>query len=41
MLSIVVKHALQLSGLSKTILPMKENDEQMEHLIRYVELYLE
>ena len=32
MLATVIRHALQLSDLSKTILPMKEDNVQMEQL---------
>ena len=33
MLATVIRHTLQLSDLSKTILPMKEDDVQMEQLL--------
>ena len=32
MLATVIRHPLQLSDLSKTILPMKKDDVQMEQL---------
>ena len=31
---LVIRHTLQLSDLSKTILPMKEDDVQMEQLYK-------